>query len=79
MAILRAYGGVDELNLDTLLAEPKLSENWQRWVRSSAVVSSPDSAVFYVGFGERTAPNGLMNHIAVFATGNEPALIIAQP
>lgn len=68
LAIFRAYGGVDELDPDTLLAVPKLADNWQHWVRSGAIVRSPDSALFYVGFGQRTTPGGLMGDIGVFAT-----------
>lgn len=68
LGILRAYGGVDELDPDTLLTVPKLGENWQNWVRASAVVRSPESALFYVGLGQRTTPNGLMDRVAIFST-----------
>jgi DNA-binding beta-propeller fold protein YncE len=67
VAILRASGGLDLLDPDTLLLRPKVREKWQRWIPGSGV-TSPHSGVFYVGFApyeQRTQPGGLLNWIEV--------------
>lgn len=71
MNIFRSGGGMDQLDPNTLLIEPKFRDTWQRWTPRAGVLSP--TGLFYLGFlpyGELTQPEGLLNQVAVFATAN---------
>ena len=69
LKFVRGSGGVDQVSPQTLVLQPIMADNWQRFSPPGGAVISAKSGLVFVGsmpYSEISAGSGLMNLVSVF-------------